>query len=72
MGGNVQTAIIIWMYLVGFGVSHSLLHSLDPGWRRHVIIFGWPITLPIILVLKVSGWLDRFNLWVEMKSGEYK
>lgn len=62
----MQTAIIAWLYVVGLGVSYCLFYGLDRNWQRTAIIVGWPITVPLVLVAKHMGWIDRVRMWAEM------
>jgi hypothetical protein len=68
----MEIAIIVWMYVVGLGITYSLLHEITEHWSGVVIVLGWPVLVPFCLLAKRMGWLDRFRMWIEMNDRRYR
>jgi hypothetical protein len=60
----MTTAIIIWLYVVGLGISWSLFHDVRMGITTTIL---WPVLVPLIVVLKGAGILDRLTAWSERR-----
>ena len=63
----MEIAIIVWLYVVGLGVSYCLLQEITRHWSGAVIVLGWPVLVPLSALLKRTGLLARARMWAEMK-----
>jgi hypothetical protein len=61
----MQTAIIVWLYVVGLAVSWALLHEVNRGF---FFAITWPASIPLIMVLRWSGLLRRVSAWAERNA----
>ncbi len=63
----MQTVAIVWMYVVGLGVTYSLLHRAGQHWSQKAIIIGWPVMIPLVMLLAKTGTLKAVRQWAETK-----
>ena len=55
-----ELLVLPWLYIVGAGVTYCLLRGEEKQplhWAHHAIIAGWPVSIPLIVALRVARML---------------
>lgn len=61
----METAIIVWLYVVGLGITWTLIHDVTHKKHGFAIALLWPVSIPLILALRWTGLLSRFLAWAD-------
>lgn len=51
--------LIWWLYFVGLGMAYSLFWQPGQSWHMLVVVWGWPVMVPLLMVLRLTGVLPR-------------
>jgi len=50
---------IWWLYFVGLGMAYSLFWKPGQSWHMLVVVWGWPVMVPLLTILRLTGALPR-------------